>query len=66
VDLIKKRSLSVVAEGVESVEQAQALRGMGCDLMQGFHFGRPMAADQFEGWLRGNKVNPCAVPFPVQ
>ncbi|GAB2880999.1 EAL domain-containing protein [Uliginosibacterium flavum] len=57
VDLAKKRSSCVIAEGVETAEQAQALVDMGCVLMQGFHFGRPMAADQFEHWLRANKAS---------
>ncbi|MBS1210135.1 MAG: hypothetical protein H6R19_2533 [Proteobacteria bacterium] len=51
-DLAKKRGRCVVAEGVETAEQAQALQEMGCELMQGFHFGHPMAAEQFGVWLR--------------
>ena len=35
--------LEVVAEGVEREPQAELLRGMGCPLAQGFHFGRPGA-----------------------
>jgi len=36
---------TVVAEGVETAEQAEQLRHMGCELGQGFHLGRPVAAD---------------------
>ena len=35
--------IDVVAEGVEDEAQAELLRGMGCPLAQGFHFGRPAA-----------------------
>ena len=33
--------IAVVAEGVESAAQAFALRALGCEFGQGFHFGRP-------------------------
>ncbi|HEX4296512.1 MAG TPA: EAL domain-containing protein [Devosia sp.] len=35
---------SVVAEGIETMEQAAILRGFGCSVMQGYQFGRPMPA----------------------
>ena len=35
----------MVAEGVENAEQVDALQRLGCDIAQGYYFGRPMAAD---------------------
>ena len=46
------RALKVetVAEGVETPEQARLLGELGCSLVQGFLFGRPMAADEIARW----------------
>ena len=40
--------MELVAEGVETDEQAAYLRELGCELVQGFRFGKPMPAAQFE------------------
>lgn len=42
----------IVAEGVETVAQARSLRGLGCDVMQGFLFSRPVPADEMAKLLR--------------
>lgn len=45
--------LTTIAEGVESEAQAEALRALGCDEAQGYHFGRPVAAADFaRHWLQ--------------
>jgi EAL domain-containing protein (putative c-di-GMP-specific phosphodiesterase class I) len=44
--------LDLVAEGVESLEQADALRALGCEVMQGYLFARPAPAAEVLGWLR--------------
>ena len=43
--------MEVVAEGVETEEQLQALRELGCDLLQGFHIARPMPAEAVPAWM---------------
>lgn len=43
--------LAVVAEGVETADHAAFLAGLGCLYAQGYHFARPMAAQDFRGWL---------------
>jgi diguanylate cyclase (GGDEF)-like protein/PAS domain S-box-containing protein len=45
-------NMSVVAEGVETSEQMQALQQQGCDEFQGYLFSRPLFADAMEVWLR--------------
>ncbi|TAH44945.1 MAG: EAL domain-containing protein, partial [Betaproteobacteria bacterium] len=44
-------NLQIIAEGVERQEQADALRALGCDVMQGYLFARPGAAQEAEAWL---------------
>ncbi|WP_326945801.1 EAL domain-containing protein [Amycolatopsis sp. NBC_01307] len=41
--------LTVIAEGVETAEQLELLRRLGCDQAQGFHLGRPIPADELFG-----------------
>lgn len=43
---------SILAEGVETESQAQALRDMGVTMCQGFHYSRPLPVDQFEQYAR--------------
>jgi diguanylate cyclase (GGDEF)-like protein/PAS domain S-box-containing protein len=43
--------LRTVAEGVEHQSQADLLRGLGCDLGQGYLYSRPVAPDQIDGLL---------------
>jgi EAL domain-containing protein (putative c-di-GMP-specific phosphodiesterase class I) len=40
--------LKTIAEGVETPEQATVLHLLRCDMGQGYHFGRAMAADALE------------------
>ncbi|MDZ7828414.1 MAG: GGDEF domain-containing phosphodiesterase [Halofilum sp. (in: g-proteobacteria)] len=42
--------LEVVAEGVENSEQVDILQQLGCDLIQGFHYARPMAESDYLHW----------------
>jgi EAL domain-containing protein (putative c-di-GMP-specific phosphodiesterase class I) len=43
----------VVAEGVETAGQLEILKALGCDEVQGFHFARPMPANEFAAFVRG-------------
>lgn len=40
-----------MAEGVETADQAAALRELGCELAQGYHFSRPKPPEDFEGLM---------------
>jgi diguanylate cyclase (GGDEF)-like protein/PAS domain S-box-containing protein len=45
VAMAKSMNMTTTAEGVETVEEAELIRNLGCDKIQGFYFGRPMAAE---------------------
>ena len=49
-----KLKIPVVAEGVETRTQVQILKKMGCDLVQGYYFARPLPADDFEARIIKN------------
>jgi EAL domain-containing protein (putative c-di-GMP-specific phosphodiesterase class I) len=44
--------LDVISEGVEEEEQVEALRSIGCDLIQGFYWGRPLPPEDAEKLVR--------------
>ena len=54
ISLAHALDLSVVAEGVETVEQQQALRALGCELAQGFYYSRPLSADGLVSYFDGS------------
>lgn len=48
IAMAKQLRMQVVAEGVELQEQADFLKKVGCDLIQGYLYGRPMPVPEFE------------------
>jgi EAL domain-containing protein (putative c-di-GMP-specific phosphodiesterase class I) len=50
VELAKRLRLTSVAEGVETQSDLSVLSTLGCDLVQGFLFARPMPASEFAVW----------------
>ena len=53
VTLSQALGFEVVAEGVETQKQAQFLRSLGCDQLQGYLFSKPTPADQFLSYALG-------------
>ena len=51
VELAHSSNLKVVAEGVENEATLNALSGMGCDIVQGYHLARPMPQKDCIHWL---------------
>ncbi len=55
--------LPVIAEGVETKQQADYLKSIGCHYMQGYYFSRPVTPQAFEEMLKKNVVEYYAKPF---
>ncbi len=53
IALAQDKRAQVLAEGVETDEQARRLRELGCDRAQGYLYGRPLPPDVIEGVLAG-------------
>ncbi|MBQ8039245.1 MAG: EAL domain-containing protein, partial [Lachnospiraceae bacterium] len=48
IGLSCRLDMPVITEGVETAEQVEFLSKMGCDMFQGYYFGRPMSVEEFE------------------
>ena len=53
ISLAHSLGMKVVAEGVETAEQVQAVTELGCDEIQGFFFCKPLPADELLRWQTG-------------
>lgn len=48
IEMAKNLNMKIVAEGIEKEEQVKFLDSIGCDLIQGFYFAKPMTVKEFE------------------
>lgn len=55
INLAHSFNLSVVAEGVETLESLTLLKSWGCEFAQGYYICKPVAADQFVEWHKKNE-----------
>ncbi len=58
VDVVKKLDMSIVAEGIETHEHAEFLRGIDIDTFQGYYFSKPIPLEEFKQYIViNNKKN---------
>lgn len=62
LDLARSLDMDVVAEGIETAEQAERLQSLGCHLGQGYYYARPMAAEDVSALFMKTPLGP---PFPA-
>ncbi|MBP8184458.1 MAG: EAL domain-containing protein [Pseudomonas sp.] len=55
ITLARSLNLTAIAEGVETAEQLEALRALGCEQSQGYLFSRPLPLDALREWLINNR-----------
>lgn len=60
-DLASTLDLDVIAEGVETAAQSEALRAAGCRVMQGYLYARPLAPAEAARWLDRAEPGPAGV-----
>ena len=47
IEMVHRLGMRVLAEGVETAEQADFLEAHGCDFFQGYYFSKPVSEDEF-------------------
>lgn len=52
IRIAKSKKIETIAEGIETSGQVDILKESGCDLAQGYFFGKPMPADKFEEFMQ--------------
>ncbi|WP_372880956.1 EAL domain-containing protein [Psychromonas sp.] len=57
ISLANNLELEVVAEGVETAEQLICMRNLGCDLIQGYYYSRPVSAEKISLQLENKDVH---------
>lgn len=55
IELAHRLHLIAIAEGVETQEQFETIQKLGCDIIQGFYFSKPLPKEEFEHYMTKNR-----------
>lgn len=58
--IVKALGMAIVCEGIENEQQIAFLKGIGCDVVQGFYYARPMERSRFEELLQAGRSG-CSI-----
>lgn len=56
IEIGKSLGIEIIAEGVETMKHARLLKGLGCDILQGYAFGHAMDADALRSFIRTRRL----------
>lgn len=62
IDLAHRLGMSVVAEGVETINQLESLKRIECDSIQGYLISRPIPAEEIGNWVRKHEAEAPIAP----
>ncbi len=66
ISMAHSLGLKTIAEGVETIEQLDYLRGQGCDEIQGYYYSKPLSAEAFEMFVKNqNKSYKSLTQLPI-
>ena len=51
IDVSKKLEVKITQEGVETLEQLKLLRDLGCTVIQGYYFAKPMSLNDYDNFI---------------
>lgn len=57
IKMAHKLGFLTIAEGVETEEQYRVLKGLGCDMIQGYYFSKPLPKEDFEKYLKNHAIS---------
>ena len=57
ITMMHQIGMKIVCEGVETAEQVEILREMGCDYIQGYYYAKPMPREQFLSFLKAHNLD---------
>ncbi|MGO1750833.1 MAG: EAL domain-containing protein, partial [Marinobacter sp.] len=64
IDMCHSLGYLVVAEGVEDEATASLLKGMECDIIQGYLLSQPLSLEEMLSWLAERRATDTAQPAP--
>ena len=53
INLANELGMPVIAEGVETEEDVEMLRRVGCQIVQGYYYSKPLSIEDYEEFLKG-------------